>query len=303
MSDNNPVFDQELIFRRGENWDQEWAKVLYYLFVSPGVLRQKVNALRWDKQFEQNRDEFVNSLYLLYRLKPDVVLKTFDPQRGDLLYWLTSVYALRFRWKNFIRKKRSGALSLDELGLDVADSSDAYGLSVREDLLSEDKIIGELISNLNVYSQQNSSSRLTEQAALQNFCKFSPESGQGINRICQELLEVVAPLNPDVSAEKLIQELHAKAQKKYQQRHDEYTLKTSDRGKSTEFYQKYERKIERNYYLRLFCPIRDVNDLKRLLNFSPDNAYKRPSEYRIQLLPELLPSYREKLEDIENWKE
>ncbi len=323
MSDNNPVFDQEIIFRRGKNWEQEWTKVLYYLFETPGVLRQKVNALRWDKQFVQNRDEFVCYLCQCFYESPQSVIGSWDPKRGGLIEWIISSNSIRFRWSDYRSEELGFSISArnshrndekrentkrqmvswDENNPEIQNYLEQHSVETPTENVSENQIFEKLKDNLNQYCIQNPHTRLTEQAALQNYQRinFSPE--EGLKSILEELTSTVSALNPGESADTLIQDCHNQAQVEYQRLNDEYSDEIKASNRETRFYRKYSNKLQKNAYYRLFCPIREPSVLFYLLRLSEDNAYKLPSRYRKKFLPELLPEYRKILEGYENLKD
>lgn len=295
-------FDQNKIYTRSDGWEEEWSRVITHLFDTPGIMAESVKALSGLRSFSTEKEAFISELYLFYRIEPDKVLKSFDPAEGNLLDWLTSYTTLLMYWRRYVRKNLSSGISWDDSNPEILD----YQLSrnvISESKITEEKIIGDLIVQLDKYSLCNSGTRLTEQAALQNFLHLKSSRGQGIQRILQELYNAVSAINPGAKPDELILQRHAQAQEHHQRLHEEYSAKTALSRKDTKFFQKFERKIIKNQYLRLFCPIRSVEAFKELLNFSSFNAYKRPSEYRKKLLPVLLPHYREELEYWEQMEE
>ena len=196
----------------------------------------------------------------------------------------------------------------DETSMEEGDDSpsssgrnDGDSISSR---FSENALFDVLRKNLDRYAQQKlkkSNDTMSQQAALQLFRSLENASETGIRQTIDWLLGTIGRYNPKDEPVDLLWESHNEADEEYRRKNDEYSKYCARSGKETQIYQKYARKQLKNAYYRLFCPLRDVDVLYRLLHLSKDKAYQYPSRYRRKFLQNvLLPEFKKKLDQWEN---
>lgn len=215
----------------------------------------------------------------------------------------------KFEPLNFQENQPSGTKSPqveNEMFLeDESSLKSAQNVSDRISLcFSENALFEALRKNLDRYAQQKLKSgndTMSQQAALQLYRSLEKASEAGIRQTIDWLLGTIGRYNPKDEPVDLLWEYHNEADEEYQRKNDEYSKYCARSGKETQTYQKYERKQLKNAYYRLFCPLRDVDVLYKLLHLSKDKAYQYPSRYRRNFLQNvLLPEFKKKLDQWEN---
>lgn len=170
--------------------------------------------------------------------------------------------------------------------------------------LLENRMFEVLRKNLDRYAQQKLKSgndTMSQQTALQLYQSLKDAPEVGIQRTIDWLLGTIGTCNPNDEPVDLLWKCHEDADKEYQRKNDEYAKYCERSGRETNVYQKYERKQLKNAYYRLFCPLRDVDVLYRLLHLSTNKAYQYPSRYRRKFLQSvLLPEFKK---ELNQWEE
>ena len=173
--------------------------------------------------------------------------------------------------------------------------------------LLESRMFNVLRKNLDRYALQkleDGNDTMSQQAALQLYLSLKEASETGIRQTIDWLLGTIGKCNPNDEPTELLLKCHAEADREYQNKNNEYAKRCERSGRETNVYQKYERTQIKNAYYWLFCPLRDVAVLYRLLHLSTDKAYQYPSRYRRKFLQNvLLPELKKELDQWENIKD